>query len=201
MHQREPLASVASWISADYLDFQLSFPPSSPAGACQECLLSLDSSLLGEVSYARPNLPRGLDSAPCPPVTVTILLSSESEYCLSAGHWHLPEPHLSWVTLDLHRPKAESPHQSHEIKGHSVLPFSRRTSLSPQGPFTGFPRASDLQCPFLCFGQSKMASCLKDIRKSQSEHRTLAGRLVLSPLGHFQSWRLPTALLFLDTDV
>lgn len=144
MHRREPPASLASWISADYLDFQLSFPPSSPTGTCQECLLSLDGSLLGEVSYAQSNLPHwGLDSAPCPPVTVTILLSSESEYCLSAGHWHLPEPHLTWVTLDLHRPKADSPHQSHKIKGHSVLPSSRCTSLSHQGPITGSPRASD----------------------------------------------------------
>ena len=142
MHWREPLASLASWISADYLDFQLSFSPSSPTVTCQECLLSPDGSLLGEVSYAWSNLPAwGLDSAPCRPVTVMILLASESEYCLSAGHWHLPETHLSWVTLD-HRLEAESPHRSQEIKGHSVLPSSRCTSLSHQGPITGTFNAS-----------------------------------------------------------
>lgn len=160
MHWREPLASLASWISADYLDFQLSFSPSSPTGTCQECLLSRDGSLLGEVSYAwssLPPTPRGLDSAPCLPVTVMILLASESEYCLSAGHWHLPEPHLSWVTLD-HRPEAEGPHRSQEIKGHSVLPSSRCTSLSPPGSHHW-----DLQCLFLCFDQSRMTSSLKDI--------------------------------------
>lgn len=33
--------------------------------------------------------------SPVTPVTVMILLSSDSEYCLSLGRGHLPEPHLS----------------------------------------------------------------------------------------------------------
>lgn len=95
---REPLAFCAHRTSPVQTR---TWPPSSafllsPTGTCQECMLSLDCSRCGEVCYTQSSLfPGVLDSAPRPPLTIMILLSPASGYCLSSSHGHLPGPHLS----------------------------------------------------------------------------------------------------------
>lgn len=75
--------------------------------------------------------PRGLKSAPSPPVTIITLLPSDSEYCLSPGHGHLPELHLSFLTplISLEQLLAMYAHKCHLVRSSSCY-----ASLYHQGP-------------------------------------------------------------------